>query len=248
MNFELEAWIGGAFAWTIWATVRLWAILRLQVLWRGLAGAQWNLVSGALALSLALLLMPLARLPEAWPGAATLIVGVGFEFLLGTVVGLWVALPGHAAIGAGAVSGEGLGLQSSEAWRYLWTALTLVLGLAMGAHRAALQALGTTLARWPIFTPDAIWDSSRPGFVAYADLAADLGLAMHAATLLALALATPVLLVRAVMAPAMWAMLRGPGGVVGLDVLRPWIVAAAALVALGAAWMSFPEAWAMALG
>jgi hypothetical protein len=28
-----------------------------------------------------------------------------------------------------------------------------------------------------------------------------------------------------------------------MDALRPWLVAAAALIALGAAWAAYPEAW-----
>jgi hypothetical protein len=31
-----------------------------------------------------------------------------------------------------------------------------------------------------------------------------------------------------------------------MEVLRPWLVGAAALIALGAAWAAYPEAWSRA--
>ena len=81
------------------------------------------------------------------------------------------------------------------------------------------------------------------------ELTTDVIAAAYAMTVLALALATPVLLTVAVADLATRLLGRGsdPAGAL-MDALRPWLRTAGALIALGASWAAYPEAWARGLG
>lgn len=245
---------GGQLAWFVWSFARVWAILRLQVLWSRFVGGAWNVVSAAAALAVVFVLLPSTTLPasaSSWPGWEALLLGVGFELLLGSVLGLLAALPQHAAIGAGLVSAEGLPLGRSEvskSWMALWVALTLVFGFAMQAHHAALEVLAATFERWPAFSPASIWRGEGLGFVSGSAPLEAVVRATHAATVLALALSTPVLLTRAFFAIGLKSTVRAPKTASELDrVWHDWSIAVCSLVALGAAWSTFSSAWAQAL-
>lgn len=227
----------------LWALVaiRIFAILRVQPQWRLVIGPWWWAVAAVLALVLA----PLAThtpLPELglleWIGLALL------ELLLGTVLGLLVSLTGHALIGAATASGLALGLRSPSprAFVSLCVCLVLALGLATGLHRALIGALVASTKLWPPGSP-ALWYWSE------GEVVAEIIAAAYAMTVLALALATPVLLTAAVADLATRLLGRGSDPAAALsDALRPWLRTAGALIALGASWAAYPEAWVRGLG
>lgn len=221
---------GELAAWG-WLALRLFALLRAQTIWRVVAGASWWAIAGALALGLAALWRPAAPAavtPARW------IVGAGFEVLLGATIGALVSLPGEAALGAGRCSVYALGHRHARAFVALQLTLAAALALSLELHHPLLAGLSEVAARWPVGDP-AAW-------VVALDRELVVG-AAHDLTLLALGLATPVLLTAAVVELALalaapagpWAALAGA--------VRPWLVAAAALAALGAAWAIHPEAW-----
>lgn len=223
--------------------IRLFGIFAVQPHWRRVVGPWWSAVAVALAVSLAPALLPRgAWLSSAdggtWIGLALL------ELMLGGVVGLLVALPGYALIGALDVSGRSLGLHeaSSRVTTGLGLAVVLGLGLSLGLHRPLLVGLSSTLDAWPVGRPSA-WLWSAPDLLGRAITAA------RGVLVLALALATPVLLTLAVVDLGTRLLGRGPAPAEAMmDALRPWLRTAAALIALGASWSAYPEAWARGLG
>lgn len=225
----------GALAASAWLALRLFALLRAQTIWRAAAGPVWWAIAAALAAVLAAAWAPDAAGPVT-PGAWLLVAG--FEVLLGAVIGALVSLPGEAALAAARRSAHALGLARARGFVALQLALAGALAHALALHRPLLSALHACATRWPVGDPGA-W---APGL----DLAAVIA-AAHDATLLALGLMTPVLLTAAIVELAL--ALAAPVGLWAALVAaaRPWLVASAALAALGAAWAIHPEAWLRAL-
>ncbi|MEZ4384428.1 MAG: hypothetical protein R3A79_24075 [Nannocystaceae bacterium] len=228
-----------AYAAALW-WLRLFALLVVQIPWLRVLGPLWVVVAGALAAAIAGALALVAAPPElASLGAAGLLHAAVLEVIFGGALGVVVGLPGHALLGAAAASGRGLGLRRG-ALEPLILALTLSLGLSLGLHRPLLFGLRALALAAP------------PGDGALGLLAALAGgltpaaIAGAAAELLilALALATPVLLTRAVLTLAT-ALVAAPGRPLG--VLGPWIASAAAALALCASWSAYPDAWLRAL-
>ncbi|MBZ5711248.1 hypothetical protein [Nannocystis pusilla] len=227
--------IPGALAAWAWLALRLFAILHAQTLWRAAAGGTWWAIAAALAGVLAAAWTTGEAAPVAWSGWLT---AAGFEVLLGATIGALVRLPGDAALGAARRSGVSLGLGRARGFAALQLALAGSLALAVGLHRPLLTGLRACAMRWPAGDPGA-WELPL-------DLPAT-SAAAHDATVLALGLATPVLLTAAVVELALAsAATTGPFAALA-RASRSWLVAAAALVALGAAWAVHPEAWLAAL-
>ncbi|WAS99548.1 flagellar biosynthetic protein FliR [Nannocystis punicea] len=223
--------IAGPLAAWAWLTLRLFAILRAQTIWRAAAGGMWWAIVGALAAVLAGAWTEGRIAPVAWP---SWLLAAGFELLLGSVLGALVSLPGEAALGAARRSGLALGLGEARAFAALQLALVGSLAFVVGLHRPLLAGLRACASRWPVGEPGA-WRLELD--VAAASAAA------HDATVLALGLATPVLLTTAVVELAL-AFAARSGPVAALAAAsRPWLVAVAALTALAAAWAVHPEAW-----
>lgn len=225
---------GALVAWG-WLALRLLAILRAQTIWRESIGGMWWAIAGALAAVLAAAWSPGFAEPVAW---APWLIVAGFEVLLGAVLGALVSLPGEAALGAARRSAVALGLGNSGAFAALQLALAGSLAFALALHRPLLAALRSCVTRWPVGDP-AAWSFDL-------DLGAAVA-AAHDVTLLALGLATPVLLTVAVVELALGCA-GSTGPIAALSgAVRPWLVAALALIALGAAWAVHPEAWLAAL-
>lgn len=228
--------IPGALAGWAWLALRLLAILRAQTLWREVVGGPtWWAIAGALA----------AVLAAAWsPGRAAAVpwslwlLGALFEVLLGAVLGALVSLPGEAALGAARQSSVALGLGRSRAFAALHLALAGSLAAALALHRPLLTGLRSLATRWPVGDPG-LWTIDLELSVVVTS--------MHDATLLALALATPVLLTAAIVELALALGAAFGPFAAPLTAARPVLVAAAALTALGAAWAVHPEAWLRAL-
>ncbi|MFY0538348.1 hypothetical protein [Nannocystis pusilla] len=94
--------IAGPLAAWAWLTLRLFALLHAQTLWRAAAGGMWWAIAGALAAVLAAAWAPGRFAPVAW---SWWLLAAGFELLLGAVLGVLVSLPGEAAFGAARRSG-----------------------------------------------------------------------------------------------------------------------------------------------
>lgn len=227
---EDAAWLG-----LLLAGLRWWALLQVQVLWRRTVGPWWTVASVGLAGVLVVGGVPglgaragVSAGIDPWSAAAA-------ELALGALVGLVVAAPGFAVLGAADASARVLGTAAGP-WRAL--ALTLVAATALGLslHRPLLLGAQEIFAVWPVGEPAAWWvpaDVSSPARLA------------HGLALLALTLATPALLAGAVAELVVRAAGRGPT-VAGpaIDALAPWLRVAAALVATGASWAAYDAAWA----
>lgn len=227
--------IAGAVAAWGWLALRLFMLLRAQALWRGAIGGAWALVAAGLAVVLAAAWSPGMEGAVAWD---VWLFAACFEAALGAVLGALVSLPGEAARGAARCSGRALGLARPRAWEALHLALAGALALALELHRPLLAGLHAVATRWPVGAPASWRFELEPGV---------LGAAAGEASVLALGLATPVLLTAAVVEVGLAAASRVQPVAAAAQALRPWLVAAAALAALGAAWAAYPEAWMRAL-
>ena len=226
---DLDAWIS-----LLVPAARVAAVLWSQVLWRTAVGPLWWPLAAGLAITMA----PVtgeggapAEVDDPW---AALVL----ELLLGLVLGLVVALPGYALLGATAVAGRvtGLGATTDAGLRLVVTGLVVALGLGAGLHRPLLATLRDTFMWLPVGRPHEWWH----GEDAWLQVAA----AAHGATVLALAFASPVLLAAAVVETASMLFAGGPFPAATIaDAIRGWVQAVLALVALAASWAAYPQAW-----
>jgi len=223
--------MSGGLAVFGWGALRLYGLLRMQVLWRSALGPVWEGVCAALALLLAAVL--LSRPGEAVALDLWLLIGL-CEFLLGSAIGGLVSLPGSALLGAARQSASTLQV-FGRGLPVLLAIACVAGGLLADLHRPLLIALRDLLLLWPVGAP-ARW---LPGL---GELAPWFARSAHAGLILALTFATPVLLTTATLDLGLRLTARGVAIPV-MTALRPYLVAAAALVALGAAWAAYPEAW-----
>ncbi len=231
--------MSAALATALWLTLRLGALLLVQVPWFRLLGPLWvpiaAVLAAALAGALALTLAPGGGLVD----APTLLRGALLELALGGLAGALVGLPGHALVGAAGASGKALDLRRG-AWEPLLIALVLSLCLGLGLHRPLLLGL----REFALLVPPGVGLHSAAQLLhrPLEPLVVAAG-AAHL-LLLALALATPVLLSKAVVELA--AGLVEPPGEPRSGIGR-WLAAAAAILALCASWSAYPEAWLRSL-
>jgi len=224
--------VSGGIAVLGWGALRLFGLLRMQVLWRAALGPLWEGVSAALALLLASVL--LTHPGEPVELASWLVIGL-CEFLLGSVIGGLVSVPGAAFLGAAQQSAAALQVPRGPGLPMLLAIACVSGGLVADLHSPLLVALRELLLLWPVGAP-ARW---LPGL---AELAPWVAESAHAGLILALTFATPVLLTTATLDLGLRLTTRGAAAPL-LEALRAWLVAAAALVALGAAWAAYPGAW-----
>ncbi|MBX7078856.1 MAG: hypothetical protein K1X88_06675 [Nannocystaceae bacterium] len=214
------------------AFARCFAIVRVQPgLRAAMPGTSWAvaaLLGGVLALSL--------------PGGGAPVLAWGFvpaliaELVLGTVIGLVLAWPTHAVIGAATTSA--LVLRTPPAsFVALVLALVSALALALGLHHAALQGNVSLGSLFPLGDPQA-W------IPAVAQLGPWSIAAITSATTLALALATPALLAAVAVELLAAVASRGPGvAPVLASAVTPMLRLAAVLAALGASWAIDAARW-----
>jgi type III secretory pathway component EscT len=234
---------GAWFAWGTWAWIRIWALLRVQPIWSRVTGGSWWIISAGAAFAL---LLPLAaaggaHVPMRWPGLdAWFAIAIG-EFTFGSIWGLLVSLPTYAMAGTAAqIEREFGGESASSATSLLVLTLGMALALGLGAHRPLLLSMAETHAAFPVGAPLAL---------AYEVDLTELCLRLGRDVLtLALALLTPLLLSLAVCDSLVFSVTRAfaPQDAPTRVVLS-WLRLSVALLALGASWMTFPEAWARTL-
>lgn len=225
--------LSGGLALVGWTALRLFGLLRAQALFRGALGPVWEGVSAALGILLALALVWWA--PGESVSLARWLPIAACEFLLGSVLGGLLSLPGVALLGAAGQSAAMLYVPRSPALPLLLVVACASGGLLSGVHRPLLLALRDVLALWPVGEP-AQWLPASPALLVWLVAAA------HACLVLALTLATPVLLSSATLDLGMRLASRGVAVPVA-EVMRPWLCSAAALVALAAAWAAYPASW-----
>jgi type III secretory pathway component EscT len=225
------------------ASARVWALLRVQASWRAVLGRRWELIAAALAVLVAGSMIAAGRLTALeLDGLGSLAVALLFELALGSVIGLAVSLPGWALVGAAAQSEHALELRSDEpsTLSILLIAASLAAGLSLGLHGPLLAGLLASFERFEL--------ASASTWLIAPELGAWLIEQLAMITSLALALATPVLLT--------WTLIElgaASLGRVGFEpaalssAITPALRLASALVALGAAWSAYPEAFARGL-
>lgn len=225
------------------ASARVWALLRVQASWRAVLGRRLEWIAAALAVSVAGLLAVTGRLaPLEFDGLGPLLLALVFELALGSVIGLAVSLPGWALVGAAMQSEHALELRGDGPGTVatLLVAASLAAGLSLGLHGPLLAGL---LASFEVFEL-----ASASEWLLALELGAWLSEQLARITSLALALATPVLLT--------WTLIElgaASLGRVGFEAasfsaaITPGLRLAAALVALGAGWSAYPEAFARGL-
>ncbi|MEM6294965.1 MAG: hypothetical protein AAGA54_27080 [Myxococcota bacterium] len=214
--------------------VRWFVLLRVQPQWGLLLGRAWWLVSAGVALVLAAATGPSLVAPT-----DTLLGRIAAESLLGGTIGVLTSLPAYALLGAGAASGALLGVRGRP-FAYLVAALASSAALALGLHHPALVVLRDLAAALPPGAPGQ-WLASH----ALTPAAVSTGL--DGMLVLALSLATPVLLTRVMLQLAGAALSAGPAEARPLsDAVVPTLAALAAVLALAASWAAYPASWAQA--
>lgn len=232
--------MSGALVCVLLASARLWACLRVQASWRFAVGVHWEWIAGALAVGLAVLAWAGGRLGASVAlDGTTIVVALVFELLLGSVLGLVISMPGWALVGAAQESEQALAWQGESAsLARLLVVASLAAGLALGLHAPLCAGLLGLFDRFELAHPSA-WVPALTELPSYlVDRAT-------AILLLGLALATPVLLTRMIVSLCLASLGRerhDAGELV--DVLSPGLRLGAGLVALGAAWSAYPEAFA----
>lgn len=212
--------------------LRWWSLLAVQVLWRRTVGHAWLAVSVAVAVALATGGIASASAVELevepWIAAA-------LELGLGGLIGLVVALPGHALVGAADASARVIGTVPGP-WRALTLSLVVATLLSLDLHRPLLLGASAIFEAWPVGQPSQWLEGAS---------SVSVGRLAHGTAVLALTLATPALLAAAVAELAVGLAGRGaPEGAGGLGGVGPWFRAAAALVATGASWAAYDVVWA----
>ncbi len=225
--------MSGTLALLGWGALRLFGLLRAQMLWRAAIGPLWEGIAAVLAICTTLVVLP-REASEVVPLTRWLQVGV-CELLLGSVIGVLLGLPGAALLGAAGQSAAGLEVPRSRGLPQLLMVACLAGGLFAGVHRPLLLALRQVLHAWPVGAPTR-W---LPGIPTLASWAIDAG---QACLVLGLTFATPVLLSAAIFDLGLRLASRGVAAPV-TEWVRPWVVVVAALVALGAASAAYPAAW-----
>ncbi len=224
--------IGGGLALFGWGALRLFGLLRAQVIFRAAVGPVWEGVAAIVAVLLAVVLLTGAGEPVTLTRWLTIAV---CEFLLGSLLGAVLSLPGAALLGATGQSTVTLHASRSSALPLLLAVACVSGGLVAGIHRPLLLALRAWFVVWPVGMP-ARWLPALPELLPWTITAAHNGL------VLALTLATPVLLTSATLDLGLRLASRGLAVPVS-EALRPWLCSAAAMISLGAAWAVYPTAW-----
>ncbi len=218
------------------AFARSFAIVRVQPgLRAAMPGTSWA-VAAVFGVVLALQLQ--ASGTPALPAAqlAAFVPALVAELVLGTVIGLVLAWPTHAVVGAATTAAMVLRAPPAG-FVALVLALVTSLAFALDLHHAALQGNGSLASLLPLGDPQA-WIPS------VAQLGPWLVAAITSATTLALALATPALLVAVAVELVAAVASRGPGVAPALAAaVTPMLRLAAVLAALGASWAIDAARW-----
>ncbi|MBK6918121.1 MAG: hypothetical protein IPH07_12030 [Deltaproteobacteria bacterium] len=218
------------------AFARYVALLRVQPLLRAaLPSAWWALA----AMTAAVLVLREGVVPGPARSLDAFVLALVLELVLGTVVGVVVALPAQVLVGAASVPAALLRVPAAG-----WTALVIALvssaAFAMGLHHAVLAGASTLQQVFPLGEARAWWLGAHSA-------TAELVAIAHATTLLALALASPSLLVAAAVELVGAAAARSSAEAAAFAAAPVALLRlAAVLIALGASWAIDMPRWASA--
>lgn len=222
------------FAAAVLLAVRWFVVLRLQPHWSHALGRLWWPVALGVAISVAAASDPLGvelGSTSAWA------VAVSGEILLGAGLGVVVSLPGYALLGGAAASAGALRTMPIPLVRMVVSA-ALVAALSLRLHHPALVVARDHADALPPGRPE-FWLPS------IADLMHSLPAQLDSMLLLALTLATPVLLSVVVLRSAVALVGSGPAAAKPLsDAVGPALATAGALLALAVSWSVYPVGWA----
>lgn len=223
METEPQAWLGVGLV-----ALRWWALLQVQALWRAAVGPWWTAVSAGLAVGLAVGTGAWGVVPRVDPWIAALA-----ELCLGGLVGLVVALPGHAVLGAAGASARVLGVAPGP-WRALVLAIVGATAIGLQLHRPLLLGAQGTFEAWAVGDP-----------LAWGAVEVPVGRLAHGLALVALTLATPAMLAGA-LGELVLRVAGARAGAAGamLEGAAPWLRVAGAAVATGASWAAYDAVWA----
>lgn len=225
---ELSPALGGALL----LTIRWFVALRLQPHWSLALGRLWWPVAAGLAIGVAAATdvpgAPLRGL-QAWALAVTLEIG------LGAVLGILASLPAYALLGGASASASALRTVPMPLVRMSVSA-ALVAALSLRMHHPALVALHDQALGLP---PGRLSNWIAP------DLLGTFAALLDGMLILALTLATPVLLTVVVVRSVCAVLGAGPAVSRPFsDAVGPALATAAALLAFAASWSVYPAGWA----
>lgn len=243
MELDEAVWVTSIAPWVPWllAGLRVWAILRAQILWRTAVGPWWPVV----AVAIAAVLVPAIEVTATFPAipSAWLIAAVA-EFSLGTLLGIVIALPGHALVGAGMTAAV-INRASMGSLVFLFASVAGGLALELALHRPLLLGLASTFEWFELGRPS-LWLFELTTGGASLGLP-DLVTALHGFVMLLLTMVTPLLMTAAVAEIGLGIIGGGPAPASATsEGLRVWARTAGALIALGASWAAYGEIWARA--
>ncbi len=221
---------------TLLLALRWFVLLRLQPHWALAVGRLWWPISAGLAGALAVAAQPGAVAGIDVGGLAR---AAGAEVLLGAAQGVLISLPAYALLGASTASGAVLRASGAPFVR-LCVAAALAAALVSQMHHPVLVVLRDQA------------DILPPGRAAawlpqFGSLAATATVQLDAMLVLALTLATPVLLSTLVLRLSIAAVGAGPSGARPVaEIAGPAVGTLGALLAFAASWAVYPAAWAHA--
>jgi len=227
---DLEPQLAGASL----LALRWFVVLRLQPHWAVAVGPLWWPAAAGVAVGVA---ASVDAPPVVLESVSAWGVAIGTEVILGAGLGVLASLPAYALLGGAAASAAALRTVPTPLVR-MSVSGALVAALILRLHHPALVVLRDQAALLPPARPE-LWLPS------VADLPAVLALHLDGMLMLALTLATPVLLSVVI--------LRAAGAVVGSGpavsrpisgTVAPALATLAALVAFAASWAVYPSGWA----
>jgi flagellar biosynthesis protein FliR len=223
-------------ATTILLTIRWFLVLRLQPHWSLAVGRAWWPLAAGLAFAMASLGASAGATASLEAGWA---VAIAAEVLLGAAIGVLISLPAYALLGGAAASASALRTVPGPFVR-LCVSGALVAALALGMHHVGLTVVRDQSLAWPPGDPSQ--------WVLGAQLLPVLVTQLDAMLLLALTLATPVLLTTCVLRAAVAVVGTGPGPAASLAAaVGPTAAALGAVLAFAASWAVYPVGWARAV-
>ena len=214
--------------------IRWFVVLRLQPHWSHALGRLWWPVALGVGVTVAFSSDPIGVELASTTDWAVAVVG---EIMLGAGLGILVSLPGYALLGGASASAGALRTMPLPLVRMAVSA-ALVAALSLRLHHPALVVARDHAEALPPGRPE-LWLPS------IAELLHTLPAQLDSMLLLALTLATPVLLTVVVLRSVVALVGSGPAAAKPMsDAVGPVLATAGALLALGASWSVYPVGWA----
>ncbi|MBV1858778.1 MAG: hypothetical protein KUG77_10230 [Nannocystaceae bacterium] len=240
-----KAWAETELRWTLMdpemefvgaclLALRWFVALRLQPHWAAAVGPLWWPAAAAVAVGVAASVDAPSVVLESAPSWA---LAIGTEALLGAGLGVLASLPAYALLGGATASAVALRTTPAPLVR-MSVSGALVAALCLRLHHPALFVLRDQAQLLPPAQPE-LW------LPAVADLPGVLALHLDGMLILALTLATPVLLTVVILQAA--ADVVGAGPTVSAPIsgtVAPALATLGAVMAFAASWGVYPSGWA----